>query len=126
MRRDHLDTVLFLHLPIQPVAVVSLVSDQSFGKFVEEAVAERFFDELAFVRRSSLDTDGDRYTVANGDNRDLRPLASLGRTNSEVPFFAVANVASMKASSKFRRPSAFNNCASFLSTAASAPDRTHC
>ena len=126
MGRDHLNPIPFLHLPIQPVAVVSLVPDQSFGKFIEKAVPEGLFDELAFVRRSSLDTDGDRYTVANGDSRDLRPLASLGRTNSEAPFFAAANVASMKASSKFSRPSARNNFASFLSTFASAPQPTQC
>src|SRR5579864_7482792 len=126
MGRYHLNPELFPHLLIQAIAVVSLVSDQSLGKFVEEAMAEGLFDELVFVRRSSLDTDGDRYTVANGDSRDFRPLASLGRTNSEAPFFAAANVASMKASSRWSRPSARNSFASFLSTLPSAPERTHC
>ena len=32
------------------VDVVGFVPDQSFGKLVEEAVAEGFFDQLAFVR----------------------------------------------------------------------------
>ena len=89
-------------------------------------MAEGFFDQLAFVGRSSLDTDGDRYTVANGDSRDLRPFASLGRTNPEAPFFAAAKVASMKASSRFKRPSACNRSAGFRNTFSSLPDRTYC
>src|SRR5438477_520982 len=113
MRRDDINPVLLLHLLVQLIAIVGFVSDQSLGKFVEEAVAENLFDELALVGRSSLDTDGDRYTVANGDSCDLRPFASLGRTNPKAPFLAAAKVASMKASSKFNRPSARNRFASF-------------
>jgi hypothetical protein len=126
VRSNHLHPVLFLHLIVQLIAVVGFVPDQSGGQLVEEAVAEGFFDQLTFVRRSSLDTDGDRYTVTNGDSRDLRPFASLGRTNSEAPFFAAANVASMKASSRFSRPSARNRRASIRNAFASAPERTHC
>ncbi len=33
-------------------------------------MANGFFDELAFVRRSRLDTDGERNTVASGDSPD--------------------------------------------------------
>ena len=124
--RDHLNPVLLLHLAIQSIAVVSLVPDQSHRQFIEEAVAERFFDELAFVGRSRWDTDGDRNTVANGDSRDLRPFASLGRTNPEAPFFAATNVASMQASSRFKRPSARSRWARFRNTFSSLPDRTHC
>ena len=60
VRRDHLDPVLLSHLAIQSIAVVGLVPDQSRRKLVEETVADGLFDQLRFVRRSSLDTDGDR------------------------------------------------------------------
>ena len=87
-------------------------------------MTDGFFDQLAFVRRSSLDTDGDRKTVANGDSCDLRPFASLGRTNPEAPFIAAAKVASMKASARFNRPSARNRCSSFRNVFASGKSAT--
>jgi hypothetical protein len=113
-------------LAVQGIAVVGLIPDQSRWKFVQETVPQGLFDQLAFVRRSSLDTDGERNTVASGDSRDLRPFASLGRPDPKPPFFAAAKVASMKASSKFNRPSACNRLASFRKTFSNAPERTHC
>ena len=126
VRSNHLNPVFFFHLAVQGIAVVGLIPDQSRRKFIEEAVPEGLFDELAFMRRSSLDTDGERKTVASGDSRDLRSLASLGRANSKPPFFAAAKVASLKASSKFNRPSACNRPASSRKTFSNAPERTHC
>ncbi len=87
VRSDHLNPVFFFHLPVQGIAVVGLIPDQSRRKLVEKAVPEGLFDELAFVRRSTLDTDGERKTVASGDGRELRPFVSLGRANPPTPFF---------------------------------------
>ena len=70
VRRDHLHPVLFPHLTIQRIAVVGLVPDQSCRQVVEEAVVNGYFDKLAFVRRSSLETDSERNTVASGDSPD--------------------------------------------------------
>ena len=119
VRSDHLHPVFLYHLPVQGVAVVGLIPDQSRWKFVQETVPEGLFDELAFVRRSRLDTDSERNTVASGDSRDLCPFASLGRANPKPPFFAAAKVASMKASARFKRPSACNRRASFRNAFAS-------
>jgi len=126
MGRDHLDVVLCPQVVVQGIAVVGFVSNQPGRELAEEAVPPRLFDELAFVRRSSLDTDGDRKTVASGDSRDLGPFPALGRADAEPPFFAAAKVASMKASSRFSRPSARNRSARTRSACSSAPERTHC
>jgi len=40
VRRDHFDAVTLSEIPIQPVPIVRLVADQSFGEEVEEAVRE--------------------------------------------------------------------------------------
>ena len=104
VRSNDLNPKFFFHLAVQGIVVVGLIPDQSRRKFVEEAVPEGLFDELAFVRRSSLDTDGKRKTVASGDSHELRPFASLGRANPKPPFLAAAKVASMKASSKWALP----------------------
>ena len=52
VRSNQFDTVAVQQMIVQGIAIVSVVADQSFGEFFEEALAEDFFDELAFVRRS--------------------------------------------------------------------------
>jgi hypothetical protein len=75
---DHLDAVTLGQIPIQTVTVVSFVADQSRREGVEEAVSEDAFDELAFVRRSAFDTNGERKTVIIGESDDFRSLAAFG------------------------------------------------
>lgn len=84
-------------------------------------MAHRFFDQWAFVRRGRLDTDGDRNTVATADRRDVGPFPALARTDSQAPFFAAAKVASMKASSRFNRPSPCSRSASFFNPSPATP-----
>ena len=108
---DHLDAVTLGQVPIQTVTVVGFVADQSRREGVEEAVSEDAFDELAFVRRSAFDTNGERKTVIIGDNDDFRSLAAFGRPDREAPFFAPVKEASMKASSSFSFPRACNSSA---------------
>jgi hypothetical protein len=38
---------------------------------------EETFDELALMRRSAFDTNGERKTVIIGESDDFRPLAAL-------------------------------------------------
>ena len=45
---------------VQSVTVIGFVADQSRRERVEEAVPEDPFDKLPFVRRSALDTNGER------------------------------------------------------------------
>ena len=68
---DHLDAVTLGQVSIQKVTVVRFVTDQSRREGVEEAVSENAFDELAFVRRSAFDT--------NGESDNFRPFAAFGR-----------------------------------------------
>ena len=93
---DHLDAVALGQVPIQTVAVVGFVADQSRREGVEEAVPEDPLDELTFVRRSTFDTNGERKTVSIGESDDLRSLAALGGPDREAPFFAPVKEASMK------------------------------
>ena len=86
MRCDHLDSVTLRQVPIQAVAVVSFVADQPRREGVEEALSQDAFDELAFVRRSTFDTNGERKTVIIGDSDDLGPLAALGGPHGKAPF----------------------------------------
>ena len=87
MRCDHLDFVALSQISIQAVTVIRFVADQSCREEVEEAVPEDPFDELAFVRRSAFDTNGERKTVIIGESDDLRTLAAFGGPDCEAPFF---------------------------------------
>jgi hypothetical protein len=60
MRCDHLDTIAAGQVSIQAVAVVGFIADQSCGESIEEAVPEDAFNELALMRRSAFDTNGER------------------------------------------------------------------
>jgi len=99
MRCDHLDAIAIGQISVQAVAVISLVADQSCGEGVEEALSQNSFDELAFVRRSTLDTNGERKTVIIGDSDDFRPFPAPGGPDCKTPFFAPEKEASIKASS---------------------------
>ena len=123
---DHLDAVTLGQVPIQTVTVVGFVADQSRREGVEEAVSEDAFDELAFVRRSAFDTNGERKTVIIGESDDFRPLAAFGWPDREAPFFAPVKEASMKASSRSSFPRACNSSASARKMPSSLPPRTHC
>jgi hypothetical protein len=89
-------------------------------------VPEEPFDQLAFVRRSAFDTNGQWKTVIIGESKDFRPLAAFGRPDREAPFFAPVKEASMNASSGLSFPRACNSSASTRKTRSSLPARTHC
>jgi len=123
---DHFDPVALGQIAVQSVTVIGFVADQSRREGVEEAVPEDPFDELAFVRRSAFDTNGERKTVIIGESDDFRPFAAFGGPDREAPFFAPVKEASMKASSKCSFPRACNSSASARKMRSSLPSRTHC
>ena len=104
VRGDHLDAVFVFELLVELVGVVSLVSDQSNGQFVEKASGKNFLNKLALGRRSARDRYGERKTVASGDSDDLRSLSPPRWANCEAPFLALAKVASTNASSRLSLP----------------------
>lgn len=89
-------------------------------------MSEETFNELAFVRRSAFDTNGERKTVIIGESDDFRPLAAFGGPDREAPFFAPVKEASMKASSSFSFPRACNSSAKVRKMRSNLPSRTHC
>ena len=112
MWSDHRDAIALGQISTPAVAVVGLVPDQSCGKSVEETLSEDSFDELAFVRRSAFDINGERKTVIIGESDDFRPLAALGRPDREAPFLTPVKEASIKASSTSSFPRVCNSSAS--------------
>lgn len=126
MRCDHLDAIAFGQVSIQTVTVIGFVADQSRWERVEEAVSEDAVDELAFMRRSAFDTNGERKTVIIGESDDFRPLAAFGGADREAPFFAPVKEASMKASSSCNFPRPCNSSARARKMPSSLPSRTHC
>jgi len=126
MRCDHLDAIALGQITIQTITVVSLVADQARREGVEEAVSEDAFDELAFVRRSAFDTNGERKTVIIGESDDLGPFAAFCGPDREAPFFAPGKEASIKASSRSSFPRACSSSASTRKIRSSFPVRTHC
>ena len=123
---DHLDAITLGQVTIQTVTVVAFVADQSRREGVEEAVSEDAFDELAFVRRSAFDTNGDRKTVIIGGSDDFRSLAAFGGGDREAPFFAPVKEASMRASSSCSFPRACSFFAKVRKMRSNLPSRTHC
>src|SRR5215469_6563740 len=83
---DHFDPVALSQIVVQSVTVIGFVADQSRRERMEEGVPEDSFDELAFVRRSALDTNSERKTVIIGESDDFRPLAAFGRPDARPPF----------------------------------------
>jgi hypothetical protein len=126
MRGDHLDAITLGQISIQAVTVIGFVADQSCREGVEEAVSEDAIDELAFVRRSAFDTNGERKTVIIGESDDFRPFAAPGGPNREAPFLAPVKEASIKASSSCSFPRACNSSARTRKMRSSLPSRTHC
>ena len=116
-----LDAIALGQISIQAVTVIGFVANQSRREGVEEAVSEDAFDELAFVRRSAFDTNGERKTVIIGESDDLRPFAAFGGPDREAPFFAPVKEASMNASSSRSFPRACNSSARTRKMRSSCP-----
>jgi hypothetical protein len=89
---DHLDAIALGQISIQAVTIVGFVADQSWGKGIEEAVPEEAFDELALMRRSAFDTNGERKIVIIGESDDFRPFATLGGPDRKGPLFCLSRI----------------------------------
>jgi hypothetical protein len=111
---------------VQAVTVLGFVADEPRRECMEETVPDDAFDELALMRRSAFDTNGERKTVIIGESDDFRPFAALGGPDRETPFFCPVKEASMKASSSFSFPRACNSSARSCKMPSSFASRTHC
>jgi hypothetical protein len=124
--RDHFYSVFGSELFVERVRVVCFVANEPGREFIEEASGKNRFHKLALGRRSAFDRYGERKTVISGDSDDLRALAAAGGADGKAPFFALANVASTNASSRFSLPCACRWVANTLRAFSSFPLRTHC
>jgi len=98
VRGDEFDPALLAQALVQAVAVVGLVSDQTVGGVLEEAVVDRLLDEGDLMWRSTGNPTGDRKTSAVCNCHDLGPLPALRLSDARAPVLAPAKVPSMKAS----------------------------
>lgn len=123
---DELDAMLFLEALVQWVAVVSAITDHSFGFGSREALLEGGFDELGFMRRSAGDAAGDRKTMAVCDRHDFTAFSAASRADSSAPFFAELKLASMNVSERSSLPRARRSSASACNNRVRVPSRCHC
>jgi hypothetical protein len=94
---DHLDALTLGQVRIQTVTVVGFVADQSRREGVEEAVSEEAVDELAFVRRSAFDTNGERKAVIPGESDDFRSLATFGGPDRSTTIYETSSILRLRA-----------------------------
>src|SRR6266478_5368467 len=91
-----------------------------------EALVQRGFDELSFMRRSAGHVHGERKTMAVCDCHDFAAFAAFCRADTRAPFFAPLKLASMKDSLRSSFPRSRKSSASFCSKRVSSPLRCHC
>src|SRR5215469_3905214 len=60
---------------IQSVRFVGVVANETGWKLLDEPISKRGVYEFDFMRRGTLDVNGDRTPLTIGDGHDLRPLA---------------------------------------------------
>ena len=122
---DHFDAPIFFQLGIKLVAVVGLVTNQTFGQFVGKSAIQSIFNQRYFMRRRACHVKGERKTSSVCHCHDLGALAALGFTNGTAPFFAGANVPSIKASRRSSLPRSRKSPAKASSSVSKAPSFRH-
>ena len=122
---DHFNAPILFQLGIEFITVVGFVTDESFGQFVGKAPVQGRFDQRHLMRRRACHVYGERNTSSVCHCHDLGALAALSFTNGTTPFFAGANVPSIKASRKSSFPRSFKSSASTINKASKAPSFRH-
>ena len=113
-------------LPIEAIAVISSVPDESLRGLLGEPLIESVLDKGDFMRVSRRRVRGDWNTSAVCHCHELRTLAPLGLAHCGAPFFAATKVASTKHSRRSSLPRLRKSSASASSTPRNTPERTHC
>ena len=126
VRSDKPYAIFFLKPLVERVAVVSAVANHSCGLGFCEALLNRHFDELGFMRRSAGDAAGDRKTMAVCDRHDFTAFSAASRADSSAPFFAELKLASMNVSERSSFPRTRRSSASACNNRVKVPSRCHC
>ena len=118
---DHFNAPILFQLGVKLVAVVSLVADQAPWQFIGKYALQGVLHQSHFMRRRACHVKGERKTSSVCHCHDLGAFAALGFTNGTAPFFAGANVPSMKASRKLSLPRSRKSSARASSTVSNTP-----
>src|ERR1700744_5824661 len=122
--RDQLRAVFLHELVVELVAVVGLVTNQTFRHFGYHPCFQRGLDQFHLSRRSAFCPQGERKTSAVCNAHDLGALAPLGFPDLSPPFLAGTKVPSTKHSFKSSPPASLRCCASVRSKCSITPERT--
>jgi hypothetical protein len=87
---------------------------------------ERGFRKRNFSRRGTFQPNSQRKTATVDQYHPLRPLATLGFTDREAPFFAAAKLPSKNVSSHFSRPSPSSAPSSVRHASSHTSCSSHC
>lgn len=112
--RDQQANPSLAQLVPQLIRIIRLISNEAFGSGFRAAPAPPWhldslqgrFRQSYFRRRRRGNGASQRNTLAVDHHQPLRALPPLGGADAVAPFFAGAKLASIKASSQSRRPSA--------------------
>jgi len=126
MRRHQFDAALVEQPLVQRVAVIRFIADESFGKVGRPRPIKSLLDKGYLVWRSAGHVDGDRKTRAVRNCHDLAAFAPFGLPDAIAPFFAPANVPSMKASDRSILPRCSRSSANLTRIFSKTPARVHC
>ena len=124
MRSDHVDSP-GLEFIVQWVAIVGLVPNDPLGKLDQETALPGLVDQGHFMGRSAVHVQSGRKTRAVCYAHDFRAFAPLGFTGSRPPFFAGANVPSMKVSRISMPPRFFKSSARAMRISSKTPPFDH-
>ena len=104
MWSDHLGAQSSRNRPSRPSLSYTLSPINRASTSLVNPESRICFDQSHFMRRSAGHVHGDRKTCSVCHCHDLAALAPLGFAHDSAPFFAGANVPSMKASRKSMQP----------------------
>ena len=87
---------------VQSVRLVGVVADETRWELADKSLRECGVNQGDFMRRGTLDVDGDRAPLPISDRHDLRPLPRFVLPTHVPPRLAGAKLPSMNASCRFR------------------------
>ena len=121
VRGNHCNAPIFFQFGVKLVTVVSLVADQTPRQLIGKSAIQSVLNQSHFMRRRAGHVKGERKTSSVCHCHDLGALAALGFTNGTAPFFAGANVPSIKASRKSSLPRSRMSSAKVRSMVSNTP-----
>lgn len=122
---NEVNVVLRLQDGIMRITVVGAVSNEASWSCFRKPLCNRLFHQGDFAWRSTGYMDGDRKRANIRNCHDFTAFSAFGRTNTQPPFLALANVPSIKHSSSVKSPRRSRSSASIRSASSNTPRATH-